>query len=284
MSFFSPTKQNTFVIIVTYNPDNRLSESVSSIENIFDNIVIVDNNSTADIRALVNNRNLYLIKNEENFGIAKALNIGADYAINKAAEWILMLDQDTIPRHDILEIFKSIYSQYNFKNRIGQIGLSIPQLYTKNIPFKEVNVLITSGTLLSLRIFKEVGSFREDFFIDSVDFEYSLRIRKKGYVNLQSPEFGIDHQIGNTRVKKIWFLTISSSNHSPLRRYYMARNHSILSIQYFFSFPIWILKKNLVMVQILLQMIIVDDQKFLKIKNTFNGFVAGILNYHLGKK
>jgi rhamnosyltransferase len=284
MNIFSPSEQNTFVVIITYNPDSRLRESISVVGKIFRNIVIIDNHSFNDVRSLIGNNNLNYIQNEENFGIAKALNIGADFAFKNGAEWILMLDQDSIPRYDILEVFKSVYSQYNLKNRIGQIGVSIPQLSTKKSPFKDVKVLITSGTLLSLRIFNEVGRFREDFFIDSVDFEYSLRIRKKGYVNLLSPEFGIDHQLGNTRVKKIWFLTISSSNHSPIRRYYMARNHAILSIQYFFSFPIWILKKNLAMVQILLQMLIVDDQKILKLRNTCSGFVAGIANIHIGKK
>jgi rhamnosyltransferase len=275
MDLFSPTKQNTFVVIVTYNPDIRLCESINIIKNIVDNIVIIDNNSSIDVKLLVNT-NYHFIKNNKNLGIAQALNTGAQYAINKGAKWLLMLDQDTIPRFDILDIFKTVYLLYPYKEYIGQIGVSVPQLYTRVSPFKEVNALITSGTLLSLAAFQEVGIFREDFFIDRVDFEYSLRLKIRKYVNLLSPEFAINHRLGQMKYKKIFLFTIKSTNHNSIRRYYMARNHVIISKLYFLHFPLWIFKKHFFMFQILLQMIIVDDHKLLKIKNSCKGFADGL--------
>lgn len=276
MNLFPPAKNNTFVVIVTYNPDIRLCESLNVINSIFNNILIIDNNSSIDVKLLINNDNIQFIKNIDNLGIAKALNIGAEYAINKGALWLLMFDQDTIPRSDILDIYRSIYDQYPNKDHIGQIGVSFPHLYTNTSHFKEVNVLITSGTLLSLAAFNEAGNFREDFFIDGIDFEYSLRLRLREYVNLLSSEYAISHKLGELKSKKFTFFTVKSTNHSPLRRYYMARNHVIITKLYFLHFPIWILKKNLFMIQILLRMLIVDDQKYLKLKNTCRGIAEGL--------
>lgn len=276
MNLFPPSKQNTFVVIVTYNPDNRLCISINAIKKIFESIVIIDNNSVIDVKLLVNDNNIHFIRNINNLGIAKALNIGAEYAISKGALWLLMLDQDTIPRSDILEIFTSLYVLYPNQVQIGQMGVSFPNLYTKKSPYKNVNVLITSGTLLSLTAFKEAGNFREDFFIDSVDFEYSLRLKKKGYVNLQSPETAIDHRLGNIKEKKYLGLSIKSSNHPPQRRYYMARNHLIISLQYFLSFPFWVLKKNYFFLLSIIEIILIDDQKLTKIKKTFLGIRDGL--------
>lgn len=277
MKLPSPTRINTFVVIITFNPDNRLYDSLKIVKNIFDNIIIVDNNSASDIQTQIENPQIIIIKNSDNLGIAHALNRGALYALGKGAEWILMLDQDSIIRVDILEIFKTIYLLYPSKDHIGQIGVSFPYLFTVSRPYSKVNVLITSGTLLSLSAFLDVGLFREDFFIDSVDFEYSLRLKQKKYVNLLSPELAIDHKLGDLKCKKILFISIKSTNHSPLRRYYMARNHVLISKKYFSTFPLWIMKKNLFMILIILQMILVDDQKVSKIKNTWRGLIDGIL-------
>lgn len=278
MNLFYPTKQNTFVVIVTYNPDNRLCDSMNVIENIFNNIVIVDNNSSFDVKLLINNNGYHFIKNNENLGIALALNIGAEYAINNGAKWLLMLDQDTIPRADILSVFNSIYSNYPHKEKIGQIGVSFnPNKSTKRI-YYNVTSLITSGTLLSLDVYKIIGTFRNDFFIDSVDFEYSLRIKKKGFVNLLSPEVAIDHCLGDKKEKKWFFFVMKSTNHPPQRRYYMARNHAIISFKYFLSFPFWVMKKNFSFIKSFFEIILVDDQKISKIKKSFSGLKDGIFS------
>jgi rhamnosyltransferase len=271
-----PSTKNTLVLIVTYNPDERFIKSLTIIKKVFQNILVVDNNSGNDVANLIDDSKIHLIKNVENLGIARALNVGAKFALNKKYSWLLMLDQDTIPSYDLLNVFCTVYSAFPNKEKIGQIGVSFENRKKINEKYSRVPALITSGTLLSLEVFSAVGEFRDDFFIDSVDFEYSLRIKKKGYFNLLSPIVAIDHRLGNLKNKKILFTTISSTNHSAVRRYYMARNHVILSIQYFFYFPFWVIKKNYFFILSFLEMLIVDDQKSLKIKKTLTGIRDGL--------
>lgn len=276
MNDIPPDKQNIYVLIVTYNPDDRLIRLMEAITGEFENILIVDNNSHFDINLLINGYKYHLIKNNENQGAAAALNIGARFAISKGARWLLMLDQDTIPTKSILLIYNQIFSKYPFKERIGQIGVSFNNTGTEKTLYKSVTTLMTSGTLLSLEVYNQIGSFRNDLFIDCVDYEYSLRIKREGYINLLSPEIAIDHRLGSIKKKKFMFISVSSSNHPPQRRYFMARNHVILSLEYFRYFPIWVLKINYHFIKSLLSMIFVDDHKTDKFKMSFKGLKDGI--------
>lgn len=275
MNELPPTQQNTFVAIITYNPDIRLLESVEVIKKIFRNIIIIDNNSSFNVKTFINN-NLHYIINNDNLGIAKALNIGAEYAIKHGARWLLMLDQDSIPRVDILSIYNSVYLSYPDKKKIGQIGVSFSYKKSNKRIYYKVTTLITSGSLLSIDVYKIIGGFRNNLFIDSVDFEYSLRIKEAGFVNLLSPEVGIQHRLGNYKERKILFFTIRSTNHPPQRRYYMARNHIDISLQFISKYPIWVIKKNYFFFKSILEIILVDDHKILKIRNTFSGLIDGI--------
>jgi GT2 family glycosyltransferase len=40
---------------------------------------------------------------------------------------------------------------------------------------------MSSGNLLNLAAFKQVGAYNESFFIDYVDHEYCLRLKKKRF-------------------------------------------------------------------------------------------------------
>lgn len=278
MNFYSPTEQNTYVLIITFNPDFRLIDSLNIVTKIFNNIVVIDNNSTKEVKSIIKSKNVTLIENDENLGIAQALNIGAKHCIKNGAKWMLMLDQDTIPRIDILDFYKSIFSNYPNKNKISQIGSAFTSVKKREINYSIVTTLITSGSLLSLEAYKVAGDFRNDFFIDSVDFEYSLRLLKHGFVNLQNNEIVIDHRLGNIKVIDCLFFKIRSTNHNPIRRYYMARNHVLITILYFFDFPFWIIKKNIFFIKSIFEIVLVDDQKKSKLKNTLKGFKDGFLN------
>ena len=69
-------------IIISYNPDNNLLDSVNLLENQVEKIIIVDNGSkkekVKEINLIrdINKEKIEVIFNEENLGIATALNIG----------------------------------------------------------------------------------------------------------------------------------------------------------------------------------------------------------------
>lgn len=278
-------------LIITYNPDNNIFELVNTLENQVGKIIIVDNNSESriqkDLIKITNQLGIHLILNEKNYGIAKALNQGIETARDMGFDWALTFDQDSKALCNLVATISKVYNIYPYKKRIGAIGVNSLNsdnisycTITSNEIYKERDYLITSGCMLSIEAFNQIGSFREDFFIDNVDLEYSLRLRKNGKVLLITKEHGMIHKAGNPISKNfLKIINVVSTNHSSNRRYYMARNHVILCLQYFMNFPYFILKTNYFFILSIIQLILLEENKKNKIWNTYKGLQDGFKSY-----
>jgi rhamnosyltransferase len=274
-------------VIVTYNPSNVLIDLVNTIKNSVGKIIVVDNNSKKDsfqiILKIAEYSKVFIIRNHENMGIAKALNQGVDFANMEGFKWVITFDQDTRVSNDFLHIISETYNLYPKKNNIGAIGLNainangeIRNLNSTNKFFKKRDYLITSGCLICVNSFYTIGGFREDFFIDNVDIEYSLRLKRAGKVSLLTQKIGMFHNVGYPKGKKIFWIKLSSTNHNIERRYYMARNHIILSCEYFTENIYFVAKLNYFFFLSIVKMIIIDDTKKQKLKSSMRGILDGV--------
>ena len=66
--------------------------------------------------------------------------------------------------------------------------------------FQEITVALQSGSLFSRSALKDVGLFDETFFIDYVDFEFCLRLRKHGFRLIEATDAPIYHRVEHPRV------------------------------------------------------------------------------------
>lgn len=275
-------------IIITYNPDAGLSHLVQTMIKQVEHLIIVDNNSqdgVGFIEAFSHNDKVRVIWNEENFGIAKALNQGATAGIHMGFDWAITFDQDSKPNANIIDIVKEAFSLFPHKEDVGAIGVNYErkgdnEIYnekSKYVVYQIKDTLITSGCLMSLKVFQEIRGFREDFFIDHVDEEYSLRLKRHGKVSLFTTKPGMVHEVGENRTKKLFGFTLRSSNHSPLRRFYMGRNQIILIKEYAFNYPYFVLKSAVLFTLDIIQMVILDENKRSKLASCFKGIVTGIV-------
>lgn len=213
--------------IVLYNPDiNRLKSSISELISEVDKICLIDNASLNinDIEKLATN-NVFVIKNEKNFGIAKALNQLLDFSYQTKADYLLTLDQDSILKKSMLEIMLNYVNEKD----VAMICPIINDLNRKKVikqqnKIKELDRCITSGTLMNLELCKEIGYFDEKMFIDYVDFDYCKRIKLAGKKIIRVKGAVINHEIGKRSKHKFLFLTVYPTNHNSTRIYYYARN------------------------------------------------------------
>ncbi len=60
--------------------------------------------------------------------------------------------------------------------------------------------MITSGSFVQLDILREIGGFKDELFIDSVDDEYCMRARDHGFAIIEATAFGTEHKIGAPRI------------------------------------------------------------------------------------
>jgi rhamnosyltransferase len=269
-----PSRLNTCIVVVTYNPDLGFSDNLMRHLAIVDKVIIIDNNSTdVDINIFLKNeyiKNIHLINSKKNNGIAWALNKGIIEAINMGYKWIVTFDQDSFPNINLLEYYSSVLKS---EKNIGLLGtqFSVNEEKITEINWKKSLTLITSGTLHPIEIFDTVGFYNEKLFIDSVDFDFALRVKLSGYdvVRIEIPL--IIHKLGNP-VRKYG---LESSNHNLIRRYYYSRNHFFLTKTYFKKFPIWIIKKNYFFIKSILLLIIVEDKVSKKLKNILKGLSDG---------
>ncbi|MCZ8156456.1 MAG: glycosyltransferase family 2 protein [Leptospira sp.] len=243
----------TDAIIVTYNPVVKdLFQMIDLIEKQVDHIIIIDNASEEATRVSIresisNNSKIYFHELNENFGIAKAQNVGIEQSLLNDPDFLIFFDQDSLPGATMVSDLKSAYLNLSndreivSKKKIGILGprytdprQNNPPPFIKvqglNLvrckclegkPYVEVDYLISSGSLAHVSMVREVGPMREDFFIDYVDIEWGLRANKFGYQNFGICSALMHHSLGDNPKK---FFSKHIPVHSPLRHYYHFRN------------------------------------------------------------
>ncbi|HEY9877261.1 MAG TPA: hypothetical protein V6D29_02335, partial [Leptolyngbyaceae cyanobacterium] len=89
----------------------------------------------------------------------------------------------------------------------------------------------TSGSLISIEASKQVDLPRMDLFIDGVDLDYGLQLRKQGCHNIVVYDARMNHHLGEPMLVRLLGKSFHIHNYSPLRFYYFYRNHTFLEIQ-----------------------------------------------------
>lgn len=226
-------------VVVLYNPDQKVINNINSYIDELDALYLVDN-SSADNSTLFMNEKIEYIPLQKNTGIAHALNVGAKKAIDHNFHYLLTMDQDSMFEKDALKNMKSIIDADDEKNQVGIYSPFHKTAISEPVPeelFTSPLVVMTSGNIINLDIYKCVEGFKEWMFIDCVDFEYGLNVRKHGYTIKQINTVFLDHELGDYEIKHVFNKKIFCDNHSALRRYYIVRNSFYLYDMYHNDYP-----------------------------------------------
>lgn len=223
-------------IIVSYNPDSNLFDSINLLLNQVEKVIIVDNGSKEKYVKYINSINedkIEIILNKENLGVATALNIGVRKALENGYEWILTMDQDSKASPDMVKKMFNVYNSINreerkdilsiFPNFVDERIQSIEENSNMN-SYEYVDADITSGNLLRKEVFEKVGFFDDSLFIDLVDTDFCMRLNEKGIKMIKIRDAVLYHSLGESKTIKGILGSFNTSNHSALRRYYMTRN------------------------------------------------------------
>ena len=183
-----------------------------------------------------------------------------------------------IKTRNVLQIFVRRF--HSFSQWIPE-SLSLLQLYKIVIrgiighkpagTYGEVRTCITSGSCTRLSAWEKIGGFDEKLFIDSVDFDFCYRIRKTGYVIIQTREAVLEHSIGE--VKKNKLLGIPYSEHSAFRYYYISKNNIYYPLKN--RLYLHALRGNARNMRNLLQVLFFEEDKKAKLKQIARGWVNG---------
>ena len=239
--------------IVVYNPDiERLEKNIAAVSKQVDKVYCYDNASSnhRKIKEIVQKfSNCICIKDNHNVGIAMAVNRVADIAKKQNYEWMLTLDQDSICPPNMI----SSFGQYS---NIKRIGIICPRYIDIRRPdekkdvsddYTMIDFCITSGSLMNINVFFEIGKMDEYLFIGSIDDEYCYRLIKNEYNILRVNYVKLDHELGMvtpSKLKELFLFVGKIFNSSklqalsykrdvsPIRVYYATRNIVYLSKKY----------------------------------------------------
>lgn len=261
-------------VIVLYNPVDKVLYNIDSFLRYSDYLFITDNsekNNEILLSSLKMLPNVSLIINNSNLGIAKTINLVVKKTIDLGYNYLLTMDQDSRFEEDALEKLLS---------KIGDESIGIYSPFHKNKYFtnpphqdmEEVSDVMTSGNILNLEAVKKVGFFREDYFIDYVDVEYCLRLRKNGYKILRVNNSFLIHNEANLSRTKLFGKTIYPPNHKPFRWYYKIRNYLFLKEEYQKDFPEYFIKESKNIRNNIIKVLLFEESKIQKFKMMLKGY------------
>tara|TARA_B110000003_G_scaffold274244_1_gene313768 strand:- start:10780 stop:11622 length:843 start_codon:yes stop_codon:yes gene_type:complete len=217
-------EKDVCAIVITYFPHlDRFKKVLTQVCKQC-RVLIVDNGSACqseDLQELSAENGCFLIVNDDNLGIAAAQNKGIEFAYAHGYKYVLLLDQDSI----LSDGFVQLLMKYAANDRmivtsgraINSRNQDVSNSHVVNSSCVEQRDLMSSGTLVHLDTFSNIGLFEESLFIDCVDFEWGWRARSRDVKLILVSDAKFYHTIGDgdRRYKQM---------PSPIRHYYQSRN------------------------------------------------------------
>jgi rhamnosyltransferase len=229
------------LIFVLYQPTEEFLENLAKALAFCPNMVAVDNSPEADLRLhrRLREQGVEVIHNCNRGGLAGAYNRGAEVLLGRTCEVIFLLDQDS----DIEASFFEKMMQACRELGTGEFLVG-PKIYEINLgkcmpvfqPGKHIPkrlaiddhnegmfpslCIISSGSAISAAAYRKLGAFREDYFIEYIDIEYSLRAVSQKVPVYMNAAVTMRQTTGKIERHGDKYTT----NHVAWRRYYGARN------------------------------------------------------------
>ncbi|MBM3157055.1 MAG: glycosyltransferase family 2 protein [Chloroflexi bacterium] len=244
------------VVIVNWNNFNDTAGCIDSLKKVtYPNceIIVVDNGSQGDDVNLLRQRfgdSVRLIANGKNRGFAGGCNIGIEDALSRGADYVALLNNDTVVAPDFLE---AVVRVAEGDKKVGIAGgkiycYELPEVIwfaggvidyrTGRTPIRgsgekeqgkyeevtEVDWICGCFMFLSKDVLQNVGLLDERFFFGWEDADYSVRAAKKGFKVVFVPS------------SKIWHKGFGAEKRERLKElpvYYAARGQFLFMDKHF---------------------------------------------------
>lgn len=258
-----------FILVLNFNGSDSTIELFDSLKKLkvpdgtTIESIIVDNGSRKDHVKKIKKAlpNVTLLETHKNLGFTGGNNFGVKYAINKGADYVVILNNDTRVEVNLIE---NLYETIKSSKKIGGV---LPKIYFekgyefhkkryKNSDLGKViwyaggvmdwdnlighnqgvdkvdrgqynergEIGLATGCCFMLRtdLIKKIGMFDDKYFLYYEDADLSQRVKKAGYKIMYEPNAIMWHKNAES----------SGGVGSSLQDYYIARNRMIFGFSY----------------------------------------------------
>ncbi len=243
-------------VIVTFNPQlQNLRQNILAVFDQVDQVVIIDNGSEnqASLRDLLETlvlEKVVLRCLNVNQGIGAAHNHGIAIAKESQHDYVLLLDQDSLVNSDMVDVLYDAVLQLVTSGEASTLA-AVGACYTGDnsndsffvrfgwLKFQRqyclgtehgvipADFLISSGSLIPMKVIDHIGGMDDSLFIDHVDTEWFLRAKAAGLQAYGICQAKMQHGLGE-QMHRVRFFGVGRERHvpqhKPFRYYYMFRN------------------------------------------------------------
>jgi rhamnosyltransferase len=263
-------------VVTAYHPDELLRGVVEAALERCDAVLVVDNTPAPaadepprpDPLGGLRDPRLTLLGSGRNVGLAAALNQGLA-ALPADTEAVFFLDQDSVIPDGLIDgLAKNLEDP-----SIGVVGPSPVDAATgrayetlagRHDQLDDRDMVITSGMLLRRSCLERVpeARFREDFFVDYVDLDFCLRLRRAKVRIVRDRALELPHSIGDVRPHRVLgLLTVRVGHYAAWRHYWIARNGSILIRENLRALPVWAATNTLFLGRWFVQLLLFEPRR-----------------------
>ena len=181
---------------VLFNPTDSFFNRLTCLDNTNIEIYIFDNSPISSLQKRNDiSNNVEVISSQGNFGLGKGLNSLGKHAYSKGKDGLLYFDQDTLFDENSLNFIDDYYKDNRSEfEKLASIFFTNKGINSKN-NYRYVVMPHHSGMLFNLKNLKLVGWHNENIFLDVLDYDYCLQVRRKKLKILEVNHTpGIDHQ------------------------------------------------------------------------------------------
>jgi rhamnosyltransferase len=280
------------LIFVLYKPSEDFLGNLAKARGGCPNVVAVDNSPEVDLRlhAYLREQGMQVIVNRNEGGLAGAYNRGAEVLLDRQCDAIFLLDQDSdVDASFFAEMMQAaaelgtdtfLMGPKIFEIKLEKCMPVIPPgtRFPKPVRIDDQTTglfstmcIISSGSMISAAAYRKLGAFREDYFIEYIDVEYSLRAVSQNvpvYVNA-----AVTLRQSNGDIERRGKLY--STHHAAWRRYYVARNMvHCLRLYRAYSGLHWL--SGLMAIHQALIVLLFDSQRLEKVTAIACGYLDGM--------
>jgi rhamnosyltransferase len=269
-------------VVTAYHPDERLAQVVESALVSCALVIVADNTpgESASAAQKLDHPNVKVLRSGRNLGLAAALNLGMREVPPQAGA-VLFLDQDSVlPPALVPGLARHLEDP-----AIGVVGPA-PVDAEKGGQYETLSVLhgdlsdrysvITSGMLVRRSCFEAVPAFREDFFVDCVDIDFCLRLRRAGIRIVRDKKSVLPHSIGDGRDHRFLFIPVRVLHYAAWRHYWVARNGMVLTREHGRALPGFALINALFMARWLAATAVFEPERRTHVRAILRGLRDGL--------